>query len=484
MTSPPFPWLFAMSPTPMAMLDANDLIVMANPAWEARAGGTVAAGSEALSMFAADSHAAVLKACAGQEGVAARFARAPSPVQLRGVLLPDGTGVLLLVDDGADLARLQAAQAHSLRLQAVGQLAAGIAHDFNNLLAAMLGGADAIADRAVDPETRADAANIRASGERGADMVRQLLALGGQQTLLPRVVAVNPAISALVDMVRRVLPAAIGLELSLEAPGRAIRIDPNELDRVLLNLVMNARDALAGGGRIRLATGHATLLEPSHAQPDQIPHGRYVTITVSDDGPGMDRALQTRIFEPFFTTKSDAGGTGLGLATVLGIVRQSDGFLALRSAPGEGTSFTLYFPRHVLPEATIAPARPAVDAVRRVLLVEDEDILRNLAARVLTARGWQVLAADCGEAALEILGDTPIAAIVTDMMLPGMDGGDLVQKLRDQLGQPGLPAILVSGYTDAVLRRHATETATLFIAKPYKMTELADHLDSLTQGGA
>jgi two-component system cell cycle sensor histidine kinase/response regulator CckA len=470
-----------MSPMPMAMLDADDVVLMVNPAWAARAGGSVVAGCEALSMFAADSHSAVLKACAGQDGVAARFARASNPVQLRGVRLPDSAGVLLLVDDGAELARLQAAQAYSVRLQAVGQLVAGIAHDFNNLLAAMLGGSDAIADRAVDPETQADAANIRASGERGADMVRQLLALGGQQTLLPRAVAVNPAISALGAIVRRLLPTAIGLDLCLETPGRAIRIDPNQLDRALLNLVMNARDALVGGGCIRLATGHAILLEPSTAQPEQIPPGRYVTITISDDGPGIDQALQIRIFEPFFTTKSDHGGTGLGLATVLGIVRQSDGFLALRSAPGEGTCFTLYFPRHALPEATVAPVRLGVDGARRVLLVEDEDILRDLTAKVLTGRGWQVLAADCGEAALEMLGDAPIAAIVTDIMLPGMDGGALVQTLRGRLGQPDLPAILVSGYADVGLRRHATDTASLFLTKPYKMTALADHLDALTQ---
>ncbi len=481
MTNPPFAWLFAMLPVPMAMLDADATVQLVNPAWESRVGAPVARGREALAMFAADSHAAVIAACAGQGDVSARFAHAADPVRLRGVLLPNEAGVLLLVDDGAELALFQSAQAHSLRLQAVGQLAAGIAHDFNNLLTAILGAADAIAGRAPDAETRADAANIRASGERGADMVRQLLAFGGQQTLLPRVVAVNVAVSALAEMIRRLLPGTIGLDVSLETPGRAIRIDPNQLDRALLNLVLNARDVLTDGGRIALATGHATLLEPLAAGPDHIPAGRYVTISVSDDGPGMDQVLQTRIFEPFFSTKRDSGGTGLGLATVLGIVRQSDGFLALRSAPGNGASFTFYFPRHAMPAVTEVPARPDQVGVRRVLLVEDEDILRNLAAQVLTRRGWEVLAADCADAALEMLGDAPLAAIVTDMMMPGMDGGALVQAVRGQLGRPDLPAILVSGYADAGLRGHATGTATLFLPKPYKMTDLADHLDALTQ---
>ena len=484
MTNPPFAWLFAMLPIPMAMLDADDMVRMINPAWEARAGGPVVAGSEALAMFTADSHSAVLKACAGQDGVVTRFARASDPMRLRGVRLPNGAGVLLMVDDGAELAQLQSAQAQSLRLQAVGQLAAGIAHDFNNLLTAILGAADAIADRVADAETRGDAANIRASGERGADMVRQLLALGGQQTLLPRLVDVNSAISSVAEMVRRLLPRAIGLDLSLETPGRAIRIDPNQLHRALLNLVLNARDVLADGGRIALATGHAILLEPLSAQPDQIPAGRYVTINVRDDGPGMDAVLQTRVFEPFFTTKRDAGGTGLGLATVLGIVRQSGGFLALRSEPGEGACFTLYFPRHAMPDVTADAVLSSGHGMRCVMLVEDEDILRTLATQVLTRRGWQVLAADCAQAALEMLGDVPIAAIVTDMMMPGMDGGALVQAVRARLGRRDVPAILVSGYADAGLRGHATDTATLFLAKPYKMTDLADHLDALTQARA
>ena len=484
MRSPPFAWMFKMLPVPMAMLDTDDIVRMANPAWEARVGGPVVVGSEALAMFAADSQSAVLKATGGEDGVVARFKCATDPIRLLGVRLPEAAGVLLLVDDGAELSVLQAAQAQSLRLQAVGQLAAGIAHDFNNLLTAILGAADAITDRATDAETRGDAASIRASGERGADMVRQLLALGGQQTLLPRVVDINLAISALAAMVRRLLPGAIGLDLSLETPGRAIRIDPNQLDRALLNLVLNARDVLGDGGRIVLATGHAILLEPLSAQPDQIPAGRYVTISVGDDGPGMDAVLQTRVFEPFFTTKNDTGGTGLGLATVLGIVRQSDGFLALRSAPGEGACFTLYFRRHAMPEVTVEPVRHSDGSVRCVLLVEDEDILRNLVARLLMRRGWQVLAADCAEAALEMLGDASIAAIVTDMMMPGMDGGALVRAVRARLDRPNLPAIVVSGYADAGLRDHATDTATLFLAKPYKMTDLADRLDGLIQAGA
>jgi len=479
-----FAWLFTVLPIPMVVLDADDRVRMVNPAWLTRAGVPVDIGSDALAMFATDSHGMVLKACTEPDGIAARFIHDPHPMRLRGVRLPNRAGVLLLVDDGAELAMLQAAQAQGLRLQAVGQLAAGIAHDFNNLLTAILGAADALAERSSDADTLADAANIRASGERGADMVRQLLALGGQQTLLPRSVAANQAIRSLAEMVRRLLPAAIRLDLSLETPERAIWIDPNQLDRALLNLVLNARDVLIDGGCIGLATGHAILLGTLTSQPDQIPAGRYVTISVSDDGPGMDSDLQTRIFEPFFTTKRATGGTGLGLATVLGIVHQSGGFLALQSTPGKGTCFTLYFPRHAMPETTVEPALSTANSVRRVLVVEDEEILRNLAAQMLRRRGWEVLAADSAETALEMLSDAPIAAVVSDMMMPGMDGGALVQAVRARFCRPDLPAILVSGYASVGLRAHATDTATVFLTKPYKMTDLADHLDRLIQARA
>ena len=481
--------LLSFLPIPIALLDDTRRVVLANAAWQARAGGPISIGDDALEMFASDSHPQILKAQFNHQAVSVRFVRASDPVLLRRMRLPDGAGTVLLIDDGTELLRLRAAEAQSQRLQAVGQLAAGIAHDFNNLLTAILGAADMIAERSDDARTRADAAIIRSSGERGADMVRQLLALGGQQTLLPQLIGVNAAMTSLAEMLRRLLPSSIALDVMLETPGRAVRVDGNQLDRALVNLVVNGRDAMTSGGRISLATGHATLLELHHAWPNPVPPDRYVTISVHDDGPGMDMALQARIFEPFFTTKRDAGGTGLGLATVLGIVRQSEGFLTLRSAPNEGTSVTLYFPRHGLPAPVVAPTIAVAKAddqpeERCVLLVDDEDMLRDLATAVLTRRGWRVLAADCAEAALVMLDDGPISAIVTDMMMPGMDGGTLVHTVRARLDQLELPAILVSGYADAGLRRHAADTATLFLGKPYKMSELADHLERLTRSGA
>ncbi len=482
-------WLLTSLAIPMAMLDDTGRVLMTNAAWQARAGGPVTIGDDALEMFATESHAQILKAQMDHHAVSVRFVHAADPVLVRRMHLPDGRGVLLLIDDGAELTRLQAAEAHSQRLQAVGQLAAGIAHDFNNVLTAILGAADMIAERCDDDQTRADAAIIRSSGERGADMVRQLLALGGQQMLLPQVIGVSKAMTSLAEMLRRLLPTSIGFDLLLETPGRAVRVDVNQLDRALVNLVINARDAMASGGRIRLATGHATFLEVHQAQPDPVPPGRYVTISVDDDGPGMDAALQARIFEPFFTTKRDIGGTGLGLATVLGIVRQSEGFLTLRSAPNEGTSFTLYFPRHELPEPVLASVAVAADTSgsvgeRCVLLVEDEDLLRHLVTAMLVRRGWRVLVADCAEAALAMLEHGPISAVVSDMMMPGMDGGALVLAVRAKLNQPQLPAILVSGYADAGLRVHTTDTANQFLGKPYKMSDLAAHLDRLTQARA
>lgn len=401
------------------------------------------------------------------------------------------SGLMMRLYDITVQKRLEAQLAHSQKLQAVGQLAGGIAHDFNNLLTAIGGGAEAILERPVDAETQTDAHHIQQSAERGAALVRQLLAFGRQQTLQPRPVAVNAAIENLSTLLRRLLGGPILLELDLQMPGRTVRVDPTQLDQVLVNLAVNARDAMAKGGTLTLRSGHITLYRPLTRGQETIPPGRYVMIEVQDTGSGIPADVLPRIFDPFFTTKRDRGGNGLGLSTVHGIVRQSDGFLAVESELGQGTRFRVYLPRcdqDAAPDPELdkpatrgrAPARPLLS--RAVLLVEDEDLVRRLAERALTQRGWQVLAAASADAALTLLaklepGAPPLAAVISDVVMPGMDGPTLVRILRGS--QPNLPAILVSGYADESLRGDLDSASLSFLAKPYALKELADSLERI-----
>jgi two-component system cell cycle sensor histidine kinase/response regulator CckA len=391
------------------------------------------------------------------------------------------------------------------RLRVVGQLAGGIAHDFNNLLTAILGAADAILGRGETPaDTVADAQQIRRGVERGAALVRQLLAFSRQQTLQPRVVAVNAAIEDAARLLRRLLGARIVLTLALEQPGRRVMVDPGQLDQVLLNLAVNARDAMAEGGTLTLASGHATLYRPRLAGADTIPPGRYVTITVADSGVGIAEADMPRIFEPFFTTKhapgtsglggtghggTGLGGTGLGLPTVLGIVRQSGGFLEVASAVGVGTKMMVYLPRHAAVEADAVPPRPPAPAAtggggRVVLVVEDEAAVRLVLARALTRAGWRVLAAETAESALEMLQssaespESQLSVVVSDVVMPGMDGPALVRAVRRIC--PGVPAVMVSGYAEPALRQDLASADIAFLAKPYATAELLDLVARLT----
>jgi len=376
----------------------------------------------------------------------------------------------------------------SQKLQAVGQLAGGIAHDFNNLLTAILGTAEAILERAdTSAETAADLREMCRAIDRGAALVRHLLAFSRQQTLQPRVVTVNAAVEDAAALLRRLLGERVALVLALEQPGRAVLIDPGQLDQVLINLAVNARDAMPEGGTLTLATGHATLYAPRPAATATIPPGRYVTIIVTDTGTGIPPDILPRIFEPFFTTRRTRGGSGLGLSTVLGIVRQSSGFLEVESTPGCGTRIILYLPRHRETAARPATARrsgdaspPAAAAVagagRIVLVVEDEALVRRTLARALIRAGWRVLAAESGEAALALLHLPKVRAesqpivVITDVVMPGMDGVALVRALREIW--PGLPAVLVSGYADQPLREALAATDIAYLSKPYEFIEL------------
>ena len=393
----------------------------------------------------------------------------------------DGAGFLLLrIADITAQRQLESQLAQGQKLQAIGQLAGGIAHDFNNLLTAILGAAEAMRDRAgEDAETREDLARITGAAERGAALVRQLLAFGRQQTLQPRVIGINAAIRDIAGMLRSLLGAGVRLELTLDREEPLARVDPTQFDRVLVNLAVNARDAMADGGLLTLHSGHVCLFRPLTRGAETIPPGSYVMVEIRDTGAGIPADVLPRIFEPFFTTKREQGGTGLGLATVHGIVRQSGGFLIVDSMPGQGTSLRLYLPRAAGPADALAPSllSPAPVAApgrgRMVLLVDDEAMVRDLAARALRHRGWEVLAYDSAESALAAFESGPplaLAAVISDVVMPGLDGPALVRRLRAQ--RPGLPAILISGYAQESLRAALIDDGIAFLPKPYALKDL------------
>jgi two-component system cell cycle sensor histidine kinase/response regulator CckA len=368
--------------------------------------------------------------------------------------------------------------AQAQRLQSVGQLAAGIAHDFNNLLTAILGAAEALEARPLGP-AREDVAHIREAAERGAGLVRQLLAFGRQQTLQPRVLALNSALRDAAGLLRCMLGSCVALTLELDEPGRLVRIDPFQLDQVLLNLAANAKAAMPDGGSLTIATGRYLLLATETHWPDTVPPGRYATIELRDTGAGIPPTVLPHIFDPFFTTRRDSGGTGLGLSTVHGIVRQSGGYMGVTSTPGEGTVFRIFLPRHeARPTAPPQPA-PVAPAGARLLLVDDEAPVRRLAARALRRAGWEVAEAAGAEEALEA-NLSGVAQLVSDVIMPGMDGPALVQELRKRL--PGLPALLMSGYADPAQREALQADDIAFLAKPFSMARLVELVGTPQQG--
>ncbi len=410
------------------------------------------------------------------------------------------SGAILQLNDITAQRRLEAQLTQSQKLQAVGQLAGGIAHDFNNLLTAVIGAADDALGRDLpDEETVEDLRQIRGSAERGAALVRQLLAFGRQQTLQPRPVSINDAVDSLSGLLRRLLGSKVKLDLQLEQPGRTVRVDPTQLDQVLVNLAVNARDAMADGGQLTLRTGHITLFRALVRGEETIPPGRYVMVEVQDTGVGIPPDVLPRIFDPFFTTRRERGGTGLGLSTVHGIIRQSDGFLAVDSLVGKGTRIRIYLPRfdgdgvgipHPPPEtvamAIRAPMRATVStgpaAARTVLLVDDEDGVRRLAERALKRAGWTVVSAESGEAALEVMAGQyppgPLHAVVSDVVMPGMDGPTLVRAVRASF--PGIPAVLASGYAEESVRGDLAAEDIAFMPKPYTLKALVAALEHVT----
>ncbi|HEV7364741.1 MAG TPA: PAS domain S-box protein [Gemmatimonadales bacterium] len=377
----------------------------------------------------------------------------------------------------------QRQQDHELQTQkmdAIGRLAGGIAHDFNNLLTGVLSYSDLILQelRPNDP-IRADVEQIRDAGQRAAGLTRQLLAFSRRQLLHPRVVSLNTTVTDLEPMLQRLLGAEVSLETDLDPDLGKVLADPAQVEQALVNLALNAREAMPEGGRLRITT--------SNLDPDpttwQLENGTqpeaYVCITISDTGIGMDEVTQSRIFEPFFTTKRTASGRGLGLATVYGIVEQSGGQIGVQSAPGQGTTFTIYLPRYWGPEAAVGTADQRLPQVgtETLLLVEDEAAVRASVRRLLEWHGYTVLEARNGEDALRVYEDNEsgIDLVLTDLVMPEMGGHELVERLRAR--HPGLRVLFMSGYTErAFTSNGAMPLGTGFVEKPFTVETLMRRL--------
>jgi PAS domain S-box-containing protein len=374
--------------------------------------------------------------------------------------------------DTTDRKKLEAQLLHSQKMEAVGQLAGGVAHDFNNLLTGIIGYTDLLLmDGRLDEETCASLQEIRGAGSRAAALTRQLLAFSRRQLLQPRIIDLNALITDVENMLRRLIGEDIVLEINLASDLGRIKADRSQIEQVVMNLAVNARDAMPQGGRMTIATTNVMLDEKHAASQVGVTPGDYVRLTVSDTGCGMDPEVQARIFEPFFTTKAVGKGTGLGLSTVYGIVKQSNGHITLASERGLGSVFTIYLPR----AAAAGPAdepHPRSRALTRgsetILLVEDNEVVRKATSHILRQNGYYVIEASEPAEALDVFDRAlrPVQLLLTDVVMPGMNGRELADRLTARA--PSLRVVFMSGYTDDAISRHGGLSADFaFIEKPF-----------------
>lgn len=393
----------------------------------------------------------------------------------------DGKPYLVAVlNDVTEHKSLEAQFVQSQKMQAIGQLAGGVAHDFNNLLTAISGHCDLLLLRhdQGDPDY-GDLIQIHQNANRAASLVGQLLAFSRKQSLIPEIIDLRDALSDLTHLLNRLVGEKVSLTLSQDPALRCIRADKRQLEQVIMNLVVNARDAMPDGGEIRIETSNVMLDVPLERDRATVPPGAYVVVRVVDKGVGIPPDKLNKIFEPFYTTKRPGEGTGLGLSTAYGIVKQTGGFIFVDSAPGQGATFSLYFPAHDRPSAIAQPEpRDAVPVPQRkaegvVLLVEDEAPVRAFASRALRLRGYSVLEADSAESALKLLADPDLAVdlFVTDVIMPGKDGPTWVREaLADR---PETKVVFVSGYAEDAFAEHkASIPNSVFLPKPFSLTDL------------
>jgi two-component system, cell cycle sensor histidine kinase and response regulator CckA len=387
-------------------------------------------------------------------------------------------GFLCLAEDVTERKTLEAQFQHSQKMEVVGHLAGGVAHDFNNLLAVILGCCGFLEnDATLKRDSRDLVEDIYKAANRAATLTGQLLAFSRQQILQPTVLVLNEVVTEAVAMLERLIGENIALRTGLDARLRPVKVDAGQMTQVIMNLALNARDAMPEGGLLTIETANRELDETYARAHRNVKAGSYVVVSISDTGCGMDEQTKGRMFEPFFTTKGAGKGTGLGLATVFGIVKQSGGHITAYSEVGKGTTFKVYLPAHETPtqskiEKKLQPALPR--GSETVLLVEDEEVIRNLLCRILESQGYTLLQAGNGDDALPTYEghQGPIHLILTDVVMPKMGGRQLYDRLRAR--QPDLKVLYMSGYTDdAVIRHGVLEVETNFIEKPFTYAAMA-----------
>lgn len=383
--------------------------------------------------------------------------------------------VLGVTNDITGSRRLEEQLRQSQKMEAVGMLAGGIAHDFNNLLTAIGGYTEFVLDTLDERDTRReDLQEVAKAAQRAAALTRQLLAVSRRQILQPSVLDVNGMVADVQKLLHRTIPESIDLQLAL-GPVDPVRADRGQLEQVLLNLAINAGDAMPQGGRLRLATATVDIDEAWAHRHSPMPAGRYVRLTVSDTGVGIPPETQARIFEPFFTTKARGKGTGLGLATVYGIVKQSEGFIWVESEVGRGTTFQVYLPavREQVAAAVLIPRLEAISGgTQTILLAEDDGAVRRLARDVLAKQGYTVLDARDGDEALETARQYQgsIHLLIADVVMPGLSGRDLAERLAET--RPAVRVLYTSGYTENLMKRAGFERGLALLAKPFLPADL------------
>ncbi len=392
---------------------------------------------------------------------------------------PASGAIGLVIVDTTERRALEGQLLQAQKMEAVGRLAGGIAHDFNNMLTAVMSYSDLLLqDLALSDPRREDVAEIASAARRAASLTRQLLAFSRQQILQPWPLDLNLTVTEIEKMLGRLIGADVELVTRLELPLGIVKADPGQIEQVLMNLAVNARDAMVNGGRLTIETANIHLDEHyARSHPGTKP-GAYVAMSVSDTGSGMTPEVRMRIFEPFFTTKDRGKGTGLGLSTVYGIVKQSGGHITVHSEPGHGTTFRIYLPRVDGAVPVMAPAGRAVPAYRGsgvILVVEDDAAVRTVVSRILRTSGYVVLEASNGAEALRISDDsaTALDLVITDIVMPEMGGREFARRLREQ--RPGTRLLFMSGYAeyDATDKPLPPDDAP-FIEKPFTMEALGN----------
>ena len=492
----------AASPFGAALLEGEDpfeaVIVEANPALKAVAGGGEK-GQVFGDLIEAASRADAAQKLGQGAGAAApvevRLAYDPTRIAHLYLSKSDGRFVAYLVDV-SEQKQIELQLAQSQKMQAIGQLAGGVAHDFNNLLTAIFMQLDVLASRHPVGDPSYEGLNeIKQTSTRAADLVRKLLAFSRKQTVQREILDLGELISEFEVLLRRVLYEDVKLTTDYGRNLPQVRADRGQLETAVMNLAVNARDAVRahGGGKVTIVTARLTQ-EQAQAKGYPGAVGDQAMIEVSDDGPGIPPDVMAKIFEPFFTTKPVGEGTGLGLATVYGIVKQSDGWIAVDSKPGEGAAFRIFLPVHVPSAAApaepvaVQPKRPVardLSGAGRILFVEDEDAVRGVAAKLLRARGYEVIEAASGEEALE-LAEThagEIDLMISDVVMPGMQGPDLLKQARAYLGSA--PVMFISGYAESEFSDLLEgETNVSFLPKPIDIKTLAERVKQELQKAA